>query len=296
MRAVGNRTALESSRDPRAAFEVGRAGLVAGQRLGQRNSVVIGNAAGAAQRVGEWTWAREILDEALTEEFEESDRAELLAGSIAFGVFLGEPVDEQMSEVEQLLKGATDPYRIATLEWTKGFVAFSDGRLGEARERYLRGIGLVAAPEVLPFAARAALWDRDADAARADLAELDASGVHGPALEADRTTIRAGIAALEGRTADALVLYREARRAWGDLGLAWDEAMSAVDMAIVLDPALPEVQAAAALARDTLGRLGAKPILERLEGALTLQGPPVASSTAGGSRAEREADAVPSER
>jgi hypothetical protein len=39
-------------------------------------------------------------------------------------------------------------------------------------------------------------------------------------------------------------------------------------MAILLDGTLPEVQAAGATAREILGRLGARPFLERLESAL----------------------------
>jgi len=45
------------------------------------------------------------------------------------------------------------------------------------------------------------------------------------------------------------------------------EAMTAIDMAILLDGTLPEVQAAGATAREILGRLGARPFLERLESA-----------------------------
>ena len=40
-------------------------------------------------------------------------------------------------------------------------------------------------------------------------------------------------------------------------------------MVTVLGPAEPEVRAAAESARQTLSRLGAKPILERLEAAMT---------------------------
>jgi hypothetical protein len=259
---------LESSRDPRAALEIGRAGLAASLRLGQRNPLVIANAALAAWRVGEWKWGVDLLDEALVEEFESSDRAELLAGSVAFHAFLGDITDEPIAEMERLLAGATDAYRITTLDWAKGWVAFVAGRLGEARERWRRGIELLDFRESLPYPARAAMWDRNVDAVRVDLAEFEASGVHGPALEADRTTIRAGVAALEGRVAESLALYREALRAWRDLGLACDEALCAVDMTIVLDPALPEVVAAAASGREILTRLGGRPILERLEAAL----------------------------
>jgi class 3 adenylate cyclase/tetratricopeptide (TPR) repeat protein len=265
MRAVNNRAALEGPRDPRAALEIVRAGLAAARRLGRRNAGTAVNAAFAARRVGEWTWGLEVLDEALAEDFESSDRAELLTEAILFRAVLGDPTHELVADLERLLDGATDPQRIATLEGGKGWVAFSAGRLGEARERWRRAIELIASPADLPLPARAALWDRDADAVRADLGEFDASGVHGPALEADRTTIRAGIAALEGRTADALALYREALRAWRDLGLVWDEALCAIDMAIVLDSSEPDVRAAAEGAREILTRLRAAPFLERLE-------------------------------
>ena len=107
----------------------------------------------------------------------------------------------------------------------------------------------------------------DGPAAASDLASLDQSGVHGPAIEADRKTIRAGIAALEGRPAEAIPLYREALRAWHDLGLAWDEALCGLDMATLLDPSEPEVRAAAETAREILVRLGAKPFIARLDAA-----------------------------
>ncbi len=94
------------------------------------------------------------------------------------------------------------------------------------------------------------------------------AGVHGPAIEADRTTIRAGLAALEGRPADALAAYRDVIRAWRDLGLAWDEALTGIHMATLLDPAEPEVRAAAEWAREILVRLGAAPFVARLDAAL----------------------------
>ena len=116
--------------------------------------------------------------------------------------------------------------------------------------------------------ARAALWLRDPVATRADLAALDAAGLHGRAIDASRSTIRAGIAALEGRTAEAHAAYREALRDWRDLGLVWDEALCRLDMALLLDPADPDVRAAAESSRETFVRLGATPFLGRLDDAL----------------------------
>jgi hypothetical protein len=104
--------------------------------------------------------------------------------------------------------------------------------------------------------------------ALADLAALDATGVHGRVVEIRRVTVRAGLAALEGRTADALAMYREALQGWRDTRLPWDEALTGIDMATLLDPADAEVRAAAASAREILVRLGANPFVARLDAAL----------------------------
>ncbi len=109
----------------------------------------------------------------------------------------------------------------------------------------------------------------DEAGARAELVALDGSGFHGQAIEADRVTIRAGITALEGRPTDALAFYREALKAWRDLGLVWDEALCGIDMATLLDPTDPEVRTAADSAREILVRLGAGPFIARLDATLT---------------------------
>ena len=134
-------------------------------------------------------------------------------------------------------------------------------------------------PSFVSLAARhgSLCGDRGRDAGRrwgdvagaiVDLAAVDGSGFHGPALEADRTTIRAGIAALEMRGKEALTLYRESLLAWRDLGLVWDEALCGLDMALLLDPAESDVRAAADRARETLVRLEAAPFIARLDAAL----------------------------
>jgi hypothetical protein len=81
-------------------------------------------------------------------------------------------------------------------------------------------------------------------------------------------TVQAGVAALEGRRADAMSLYRDSLRAWRDLGLAWDEALCELDMVLLLGLDDPEVRAAGDAARDILTRLEAAPILARLDAAL----------------------------
>ena len=108
----------------------------------------------------------------------------------------------------------------------------------------------------------------DAAAAEDDLAELEGNSFEGPAVEAGQLTIRAGLAALDVRPADAVPLYRDALQRWQDLGLVWDEALCGIDMATLLDPSQPEVQAAAKASRIILLRLEATPFVAQLEAAM----------------------------
>ena len=85
------------------------------------------------------------------------------------------------------------------------------------------------------------------------------------AFDVDAQALDAGIAALEGRTSDAIEHYREALDGYRDLGLSYDIARVAFDMAAVLPPGDPAVVAAVAEARRILTDLGAAPLLARLE-------------------------------
>ena len=125
----------------------------------------------------------------------------------------------------------------------------------------------------LPIAARAALWAGAADEASAVIDELAGPGMRGQAIALDITTLRAGLAALEGRRSDAIAGYREALRGWRQLGLAFDEALAALDLAILLAPTereMAEAPAAIDAARETLARIEARPLLARLDAGPTV--------------------------
>jgi hypothetical protein len=109
--------------------------------------------------------------------------------------------------------------------------------------------------------------------AREQLAVNEGAGGHGLIVAARRAALRAGIAALEGRQTEALALYRDALRGWRTTGVVWDETLTGIDMAQLLDPTEPEVAEIIESTRATLERLGAKPYIERLEAALAASVP-----------------------
>lgn len=270
-RALGIRGFLQGDVDIVGALGAYREGLALARRVGHRVGLLrlVNNLGYTAFLTGDWDEALEHLDGQLTEDLEGTDRIALLGNSVVVHASRGEDVGERLTELRRLLD--ENPLRAtADVDDAVGNAAMADGRLNDARTawRHLVDQDAINAPEFNYRAARPALWDGDVEAARSDLAALDATGVHGSVVELRRMTIRAGLAALEGRPPDALAQYREALLGWRGFGLRWDEALTGIDMATLLDPSVPEVRLAAESAREILVRLDAKPYLARLDAAM----------------------------
>ena len=273
LRALNNRTLSLELLDPAGGYKVAREGLALARRLGHRafmfNFVLALGWYGFM--AGDWDGSIAELEAGLANDPDRVIRGALLRQAIAVRSGRGEAVEDALGELERLDVDRTDPQQQTDLLGARAAMAFAAGDLAAARAAW-RPIGdLVATARAWTFAsaARAALWARDAVGAREDLAALDASGLHGPIVELLRAGIRAGLAALDGRPVDALGLYRHTMRGWRDVGFGWLETLLAMDMAMLLDPADPEVRAAAEGARENLVRMRAAPFLERLDAAMS---------------------------
>jgi len=119
-----------------------------------------------------------------------------------------------------------------------------------------------------PLIVHSALAARDLDAAMEWRATINSTMYRGEALTRDLQALAGGIAALEGRRTEALAQFREAMAGYRALDLAFDEALTALDMVELLGADEAELRAAADSARATLTRLGATPLLERLDAGL----------------------------
>jgi hypothetical protein len=151
-----------------------------------------------------------------------------------------------------------------------GWQHLAAGHFAEARDAWLAqgDESDTNAPFAYPRAGKSALLARDASGAQDALDRLALNGTRGRVVDVERATIEAGIAALEGRTSDALAGYRRALSLWGDLGAPWDQAWSTWTAAITLGPEVPEVRAWGAAAVAVLEQLRAAPIVALLEHAL----------------------------
>jgi class 3 adenylate cyclase len=293
-------TFFEQWGEPAVGLALGREGLEIGRRVGSRayGFQMIGNSSICALRVGEWDWARAALDEWLALEVSAAFVAEFYVDRAILRALRGEGVDAagDIDEAARLRATITDPqfesYELLARAWS----ALSAGDLTGARGQADRAVAITSyfQPLALPVAARATLWAGDPADAEAAAARLVATDYWGPALEVDRATARAGVAALSGRGPEALAGYRDALRGYRALGLAFDEALAVVDMATVL-PAperdAPEVGAAIDFGRETLTRLGADPLLSRLNAA---SGSKEATPVSGVGQPASERQVVPS--
>ena len=270
-------TFYEQWGDPAAGLALGREGLDIGRRLGSvaYSFQMVGNSAICALRVGEWDWATALLEEWL----ETRDGRDLLDGvphrSRAFRRLPRPRHRRGYRGGGRLREGVTDPQFESYELWARAVTSLAKGELTGAISHAERAAQITDyfAPLAIPLAARAALWAADAATARRLLDNPRLALYSGPALDTDRTCIRAGIAALEGNAAEAVALYRDAMRAYRGLSLDFDAALAGLDVATLIGPTdrtSPEIAEWIDAARATLERLGAAPLLDRLDTALAV--------------------------
>ena len=276
--------------DPVEGLALAKDGLERARIVGSSSFglLMVGNGVACALRIGEWDFAIDLLREWLTVEITGAAAMELFVDRAILAALRGGDAAADLLASAAHLEGVTDSQFTSYEHLGYAWAALCAGRLEDARSR--AEAAATATDYFHPIAstlgARAAMWAGDATAAQRILDAMTASGYRGGAMDNDKATIRAGLAALDGRRAEALTAYREAIRTWHALGLAFDEALTGLDMATLLDPSDAEVRAAAGASREVLARLGAKPLLERLDAALAQ--PPVRAPSARVAPAARE--------
>ncbi len=289
-----NRSGTLIEGDPRAGLDSTRPGYFESQRLGQRRRamVFLMNSAEASIAVGEWDWVLPELEEWLTGDLEPEDRIAMLTPLLQIESWRGKDVTGLIDEVARLIERAPDPSSLFAGIVSRGMTGFVRGDFKATAElfRQAASVSIGNAPTSYVLAGRASLLGRDAEGAASDLAAFIAAGLHGPYIEARERELRAGLAALDGRTADALALYADAFRRYADLGVQFDPAFMTIEMATLLEPTLPEVVAAGEPARATLVRLGATPFVAQLDAALSrpADGTDADAGAAGGSAPARK--------
>ncbi|MDQ2941551.1 MAG: hypothetical protein M3R05_05095, partial [Chloroflexota bacterium] len=127
-------------------------------------------------------------------------------------------------------------------------------------------------------AIRAAAWLRDASAVRDAMRVLEDRP--GRVAATIRREAEAVSAALDGRGSEAVAGFVDAMRRWRELGLEFEAAVCGLNLVKMLGPSSPEARAAADEAAALFRRVGAQPLLARLEEAMSAAAPPHPSDRA----------------
>jgi hypothetical protein len=154
----------------------------------------------------------------------------------------------------------------------RALVSLAAGDLEAARREAGDAVALepagINSRYALAIWARACIWLRDTAGVREALLAMTA--FRGRWMTAERLTVEAGLAVLEGRAEEAARVYRDAIEAWRTLECTLDLALCELDLVQLLGPDHPEATVAKE-ARDIFTELGAKPFLERLNRAAGLE-------------------------
>ena len=271
LRAIGNLAIEQSDVEASAGLAAFEEAIGLARRAGLRSLMFnnIANYGWQAFVAGKWDAAVQVMSEALLEDAPGRGRILILSNILLIQVSRGESIVEGLAEMERLGEQMSGPEKESLLNDVKAHAAMAHGDLEAARDFFMKEASLDGyAHEYLSRAGRAALWAGDVGDATALLTQLDDIGSVVPMAKARRATLAAGVAAAEGRTAEALSLYRDALARLRDIHVLWDEALTGLDMAKLLDPEQPEVAAIVASTRSIMEELRAKPYLEMLDAAL----------------------------
>jgi len=276
LRAGVNLAAMTSDIDPRASLAWTRDGMAMARRLGQLDGFApyhVSNAS-AAIRTGEWAWFRSAAKELAEEIRDSATRTWMEVSAQWLDPWLGFDIGDRSQEVILDAEAAGDPQALVNgLGWAMD-VAFVREDFASAvahGRRVLEHTGFATA-DTRSTVGRMALYHGDLDLARAVAASLEPP--LGGATDADLASLRAGIAAAEGRVDEALAGYRSALGMYRDLGLRGDIALTGLDMAALIGPGEAAVRAAAVEALEIFTELEAAPIVARLERLLAPGRPP----------------------
>ncbi|HEY2917327.1 MAG TPA: adenylate/guanylate cyclase domain-containing protein [Candidatus Limnocylindrales bacterium] len=251
--------------DPRSTAALEREIVEFARREGRREQeiVTLGNAAEDYRRTGDWDWILRELEQAVQDEdrnvvdlFVDAARATLLT-------WQGQMDDDELATLIATLAALEDLDTASGADDLRGTQAFNRGDFAGAIRSWTSQVDRsdLNAPYGLPKIGLAAVLAGDADAATLALDRLGALGSRGRAVEADKTAIRAGVAALAGDRDAALAGYRTAWTAFRELGLAWDQGLTALSAATRLGLSDAEVLGWLREAREAFAKVRAMPIL-----------------------------------
>jgi class 3 adenylate cyclase/tetratricopeptide (TPR) repeat protein len=285
LRALANLGAVVSGDDPRRAREVDREGLALARRVGHRMMAnwLVGNVlTDAFAACDGWDVVVAEGEEALAAVTDPSDEQRITAFVTLIRICQGEPTDAAIARIGELLRATSDPGDEQTMRVLRALRDSLSGELGRAYDEAMGAVDLFSAfaQPCVRIAGRAALWDGDLARARAVAERASRLPDTGTPMRLLRTGLMAGIAALEGRRAEAIGAFRGVVGEALERGDDFEAANDALTAVVLLGAEEPSLRALADEARRLFERVGARSYLARLDAAIA--GPPVAAASGRG--------------
>jgi class 3 adenylate cyclase/tetratricopeptide (TPR) repeat protein len=261
-----------SAPDPGAAFDATDAALATARRLGLGGfvRVLVGNIVYPALELGQWERGIEEATNARDESHDEFGANYASWALLTYGAFRGEDVASELGRLTVWAESLDDTGVRNGISGLRAEVAFGAGRFADACDEWLMYAAgdPLNAPMACFYGGLGALLAGDPERAQRALTVFASLPGHSRFRDADRRLIEAGLAALDGRLADALRDARPVLDEYERLGLVWRRALSVLMLVMTVAPHEPELRAAAETARETFQRVKAKPFLELLDARL----------------------------
>ncbi len=287
-RALTNLAYADRPNDSRRVTEATRAGLELAYRVGLRPLLkyLVHSRLNTGLLTGEWdlSIAAARQEMAIGVGRHQEAITELLILRVL--AWRGEASAEDVQRVGEVMRELDDPQIVQLWGQLQAAVALAEGRLGDAYAHELAGWAAIYghdAPEEIGLSyrdtlLRCALWQRDPALVRAEIEILELG--RSPFVTALAREAEAGIAAMDGRTAEAVTAFRDAARRQADLGNRFERVRCQLTMVTLLGAGVPEALEAAEEARALFTELGAKPFLSLLDQAVEQEGAAESLATA----------------
>jgi class 3 adenylate cyclase/predicted ATPase len=280
LRARNNLAAALSDDDLVKAWQILQEGRELAEKVGdQQMTAWMRMVSGIyAHHRGEgWDEALLGIDEQLDRGTEAADRIRMTVLALSLRAERGEVTPQAIDELTKGMAQMSEAGVIAGNHFLRAMSSMARGEFEVAFDEATTAlavdpqIGWVASH----LAGLAALWLRDVDRARAAAERLHSVARTGRAGQTTRISLRAVMATLEGRRAEAVSAFRDAARGLRDVGSNWHAGQIGLAFALAVGPSNPEARAAGEEARDLFARLGARPWLERANDILSGKIPPI---------------------
>jgi len=214
----------------------------------------------------DWDGIVDLLSRSLDEATDDTDRATLLGALLAYQFLRGEGDHAEIERWAQLAAAKeaveSDP------GWLQGAAALASGDTANAWAGFDKAYQ--ASPDAgnLQLLLHVAVLDGDHGLIREAANRVERYPASGRVLVATRAWAAGAVAAIEGRTREAVASFLDAYRRFGEIEVDWCQAVTALD-AVVLLPDVGEVRAIAQDARAKFEGMRARPDLAQLDRALS---------------------------